>query len=163
MRNDCWQSQYLYLMLNYNKLGFRRISDLVQLNRASFLLGLRETKDENRWPAVKVVVALEPKIVLSGVAPISEFFRENGYFIQEVDRHGGEVEALQAHIDKEVLSSMESLFWHPKLTYQYTFHTNLSSYQDTSRNYNVFGILGRNGALIASRIAKNLVSIAREP
>jgi hypothetical protein len=41
MRNDCWQSQYLHLMLNYNKLGFRRVSDLVQLNRASFLLGLR--------------------------------------------------------------------------------------------------------------------------
>lgn len=58
---------------------------------------------------------------------------------------------------------MESLFWHPKLTFQYTFHTNLSSYADTSRNYRIFGILGRNFALIAKRVAANLISIAREP
>jgi hypothetical protein len=72
------------------------------------------------------------------------------------------VEALQSHIDSEVLPPLESLFWHPKLTYQYSFHTNLSSYLDTSRNYNVFGILGRNGALIFSRIGKNLINIIRE-
>ena len=91
MKNDCWQSQYMYLMLNYNKLGFRRISDLVQLDRASYLLDLRQTEEERRWPAIKVVVALEPKVIVSGATPISEFFRENGYFIQEVERHGGEV------------------------------------------------------------------------
>jgi hypothetical protein len=91
MRNDAWQSQYLYLMLNYNKLGFRRVSDLVHLDRASHLLDLRKVDDQVRWPAIKVVVALEPKVTLSGVESISEFFRENGYFIQEVDRHGGEI------------------------------------------------------------------------
>jgi hypothetical protein len=163
MRNDCWKSQYLYLMLNYNKLGFRRISDLVHLDRASYLLDLRQVKDEERWPAIKVVVALEPKVTLSGIGPISDFFKENGYFIQEVERHGGEVEALQTHIDQQVIPALDSLFWHPKLTYQYTFHTSLSSYQDTSRSYNIFGILGRNGALVLSRIARNLVSIAKEP
>lgn len=71
MRNDCWKSQYLYLMLNYNKLGFRRISDLVTLDRASYLLDLRKTQEEERWPAIKVVVALEPKVILSGVDSIS--------------------------------------------------------------------------------------------
>lgn len=71
MKNDCWQSQYMYLMLNYNKLGFRRISDLVQLDRASYLLDLRQTEEERRWPAIKVVVALEPKVIVSGVNPIS--------------------------------------------------------------------------------------------
>lgn len=45
MRNDSWKSQYLYLMLNYNKLGFRRISDLVTLDRASYLLDLRTRQD----------------------------------------------------------------------------------------------------------------------
>ena len=39
MRNDSWKSQYLYLMLNYNKLGFRRISDLVTLVRSAADLG----------------------------------------------------------------------------------------------------------------------------
>lgn len=163
MRNDSWKSQYLYLMLNYNKLGFRRISDLVTLDRASYLLDLRTIKDEERWPAIKVVVALEPKVILSGVDSITEFFKENGYFVQEVERNSGEVEALVEHIDREVVPHMESLFWHPKLTFQYTFHTNLSSYADTSRNYRIFSILGRNFALIAKRVAANLVSIAREP
>jgi hypothetical protein len=80
-----------------------------------------------------------------------------------VEREGGEVEALVAHIDREVVPPLESLFWHPKLTYQYSFHTNLSSYQDTSRNYNVFGILARNATLVLSRITNNLLSIARDP
>lgn len=42
MRNDMWQSQYLFLLLNWNQLGFRRVSDLVQLDRASYFLGLRQ-------------------------------------------------------------------------------------------------------------------------
>lgn len=75
MRQDCWQSQYLYLLLNYNNLGFRRISDLVFLDRASYLLNLRQIKDEERWPSIRVVVALQPKVILSGVSPICEFFR----------------------------------------------------------------------------------------
>jgi len=45
MRNDYWQSQYMYLLLNYNKLGFNKISDLVQLDRASHILNLRKLKD----------------------------------------------------------------------------------------------------------------------
>lgn len=45
MRNDNWESQYMHLLLNYNKLGFRRVSDLVQLDRASYLLDLRNKSD----------------------------------------------------------------------------------------------------------------------
>jgi hypothetical protein len=44
MRNDMWQSQYLFLLLNWNQLGFRRVSDLVQLDRASYFLGLRQAQ-----------------------------------------------------------------------------------------------------------------------
>lgn len=58
MRNDMWQSQYLFLLLNWNQLGFRRVSDLVQLDRASYFLGLREVREVERWPSIKVVVAL---------------------------------------------------------------------------------------------------------
>lgn len=38
-----------------------------------------------------MVVALEPKVILSGVDSITEFFKENGYFVQEVERNSGEV------------------------------------------------------------------------
>ena len=58
MRNDMWQSQYLFLLLNWNQLGFRRVSDLVQLDRASYFLGLRQAQELERWPSIKVVVAL---------------------------------------------------------------------------------------------------------
>lgn len=57
---------------------------------------------------------------------------------------------------------MESLFWHPMLTYQYSFHTNLSSYQDTSKSNAIFGIMGRNAAVVLERIGKNLISILKE-
>lgn len=46
-------------------------------------------QEVERWPSIKVVVALEPKIILSGINNISEFFRENGYFIKDFDRYGG--------------------------------------------------------------------------
>jgi hypothetical protein len=70
MKQDCWKSQYMYLLLNYHKLAFRRVSDLVYLDRASYLLDLRKKDEGERWPAVKVVVALEPKVILSGIEPI---------------------------------------------------------------------------------------------
>ena len=57
---------------------------------------------------------------------------------------------------------LESLFWHPLLTFQYSFHTNLSSYADTNRDNAIFRILARNGTLVASRVASNLVSIVKE-
>ena len=38
MRQDCWKSQFIYLLLNYHQLGFRRVSDLVFLDRASYFL-----------------------------------------------------------------------------------------------------------------------------
>jgi hypothetical protein len=34
------------------------------------LLDLRKKDEGERWPAVKVVVALEPKVILSGIEPI---------------------------------------------------------------------------------------------
>lgn len=70
MKQDCWKSQYMYLLLNYHKLAFRRVSDLFYLDRASYFLDLRKKEESERWPAVKVVVALEPKVILSGIEPI---------------------------------------------------------------------------------------------
>lgn len=70
----------MYLLLNYHKLGFRRISDLVYLDRASYFLDIRKKEERERWPSVKVVIALEPKVILTGIEPIEEFFRHNEYF-----------------------------------------------------------------------------------
>ena len=70
MRHDQWKSQYIYLLLNYHQLAFRGISDLFFLDRASYLLDLRKMKDEERWPSIRVTIALEPKIILTGVDPI---------------------------------------------------------------------------------------------
>lgn len=45
MRQDCWKSQYIFHMLNYHQLGFRRVSDLVFLDRASYFLDLRKMRE----------------------------------------------------------------------------------------------------------------------
>lgn len=58
---------------------------------------------------------------------------------------------------------MESLFWHPKLTFQSLFHTSLSSYEDTSRSYSIFGILGRNFSAITAKTIGNIRNILKEP
>ena len=38
MVHDDWKSQYIYSILNYQKIGFRRISDLVILDHQSYYL-----------------------------------------------------------------------------------------------------------------------------
>jgi len=38
----------------------------------------------------------------------------------------------------------------------------MSSYIDTSRSNNIYGILSRNGSVIASRVIKNLINIAKD-
>lgn len=56
---------------------------------------------------------------------------------------------------------MEALFWHPLLTWQYTFHTNISSYEDTSGGYILLSVIGRNAWRVLSRSASNLANIAK--
>jgi hypothetical protein len=163
MEQTCWKSQYIYLLLNYHKLAFRRVSDLVFLDRASYFLELRKKTEQERWPAVKVVVALEPKVILSGIDPIVEFFRENQYFTEEMAPDKAELLSVEEFIDGKIVPYLDSLFWHPMLTYQYSFHTNLSSYENTSKDNYIFGIIGRNSLAILPRIARNLSNIWKEP
>ena len=84
MRQDCWKSHFIDLVMNYNKLGFRRVSDLVMLDRASYFLELRKIKEEERWPAVRITVALQPKVILNGIDPIFDFFKSNNYFTNDI-------------------------------------------------------------------------------
>lgn len=74
MRHDCWKSQYIHALLNYHHIGFIRVSDLTFLDRASYFLKLREISDEQRWPSVKVLIGLNPRIILTGMKDINEFF-----------------------------------------------------------------------------------------
>ena len=48
------------------------------------------------------------------------------------------------------------------LTYQYSFHTNQSSYTDAGKDNTIYNILGRNTMVILPRMLTNLVSIFRE-
>lgn len=73
-----------------------------------------------------------------------------------------EMSSVEEYINEEIVPNLESLFWHPMLTYQYTFHSNISSYQDTTRSTAMLGIIGRNGLAITSRIASNMVNIIKE-
>ena len=84
MKHDCWKSQFVNLFLSYQQLGFRRISDLEFLDRASYFLELDHIKGDEKWPAIKVVVALEPKVVLTGMDPIFDYFRKNDFFTEEL-------------------------------------------------------------------------------
>lgn len=77
MRHDEWQSQYMYLLMNYNQLGFRRVSDLAFLDRASYFLDLRKKRESERWPSLKINIALDPTIVLTGTDSIVQFMRTN--------------------------------------------------------------------------------------
>ena len=70
--------------------------------------------------------------------------------------------SVEQYIDQNVVPYLESLFWHPLLTYQYTFHTNISSYQEITRDTFIFSILRKNAKLVGKRVFQNLANIWRE-
>ena len=70
--------------------------------------------------------------------------------------------SVEKYIDESVVPYLESLFWHPLLTYQYSFHTNTSSYQEITRDTFIFSIMRKNAKLVGKRVFSNLASIWRE-
>ena len=66
MRHNHWKSQFIYLLLNYNKLGFKVVSDYAFLDTASYSLEIRHLKEEERWPTVRIIIGLRPRIIVTG-------------------------------------------------------------------------------------------------
>ena len=66
MRHNNWKSQFIYSLLNYNKLGFKIVSDYAFLDSSSYMLGLRDLKDSERWPTIRVIVGLNPRVIITG-------------------------------------------------------------------------------------------------
>ena len=67
MQHTNWKSQFIYSLLNYHKLGFKIVSDYAFLDSSSYMLELRNLKDEQRWPTVRVIVGLKPRVIITGV------------------------------------------------------------------------------------------------
>lgn len=44
MEHNNWKSQFIYCLLNYNKLGFKKVSDYAFLDSSSYMLELRDVK-----------------------------------------------------------------------------------------------------------------------
>lgn len=42
MKHDEWKSQYIYLLMNYQQMGFTRISDYIFLKDMEKFLGLHK-------------------------------------------------------------------------------------------------------------------------
>ena len=162
MRHDSWKSQYIFAILNYQKIGFKRVSDLSILDSTSYHLNLRKIDDQQRWPLAKINIALDPQIILHGVKGIEEFFAENYYFEKPIDKSSPFLESLEKFIDEHVSPHLESIFWHPLLTFQYTFHSSRHSYFSGMKTYIIHGIIYRNGLLLLKRIYQNLKSIFKE-
>lgn len=56
---------------------------------------------------------------------------------------------------------MESIFWHPRLTFQQTFHTDMNAYSRGSQNYKLIPIFYSNLYKVAKNIIKNLYKISK--
>jgi len=56
---------------------------------------------------------------------------------------------------------MESLLWHPTLTYQTTFHTDLYYHQSEQKNYMLVEILLRNFSKCGKSVLSNIFKIVK--
>jgi hypothetical protein len=83
------------------------------------------------------------------------------YFREIFDEHDSACQVLKSHLDTQVLPYLESLVWHPTLTYQTTMHTDKSYFQADQKNYMAIGIFRRNITAITKAVFKNLINIFR--
>ena len=70
MQHNNWKSQFIYSLFNYNKLGFKIVSDYAFLDSSSYMLELRHLKQEDRWPTVRVIIGLKPRLIVTGAQEI---------------------------------------------------------------------------------------------
>ena len=132
------------------------------LERASVMMDLVRKKESERWPCVKVNIGLEPTVKLYGVQDIYEFFGENYYFDKPIDHTSSVLDPIEKYIDEQVTPNLEAVFWHPLLTFQYTFHTNRLSYNEGMRSYILLRVIRKNFSLAISRIFQNWSKIRNE-
>ena len=59
MKHDHWRSQYIYNLMNYQELGFTRISDYVFLKEMARRLGTDKKNEDEQWPVMKFKMPLK--------------------------------------------------------------------------------------------------------
>ena len=158
MSHDQWKSQYIYSIMNYQKLGFRPVSDYVFLDSALYTYNLKKVAKDQRWPLLRFSMPVQEPVVVKGHEEIFEFLYSNSLFRFEVQKDIMS-ESIEKYIEEAIKPHLQSLFWHPRLTFQYSFHTNLTSYQHNMINYSLIGIFYRNIFLCLGRTFKNLINI----
>ena len=89
MRHDCPRSQLIFALMNYNKLGFKKVLQyVIQISNVAYLDALtyahkeelRHRPDEERWPLLKVQNSIYPMTLLRGEESISEWMSSNNFF-----------------------------------------------------------------------------------
>jgi hypothetical protein len=59
MKHNEWKSQYIYSLLNYQKLGFTPVSDYSFLKTAAKYFQVTNKKDSERFPIMKFSMPLQ--------------------------------------------------------------------------------------------------------
>lgn len=80
MKHDDWRSQYIYALMNYQQLGFLRISDYVFLKELGRKLNINKQQNEEQWPVMKFKLPLQETEFLQGVKNICNFIDEHQLF-----------------------------------------------------------------------------------
>lgn len=89
IRHDCPKSHYIFALMNYNKLGFKKvntcltkISNIAELNYIPYRYPkeLKHIKDSERWPLLRIHNSVLPVELLVGETAIHDYMRKNHFF-----------------------------------------------------------------------------------
>ena len=70
--------------MNYQKLGFRPVSDYVFLDSALYTYNLKKVAKDQRWPLLRFSMPVQEPVVVKGHEEIFEFLYSNSLFRFEV-------------------------------------------------------------------------------
>ena len=73
MKHDCQKSHYLFAILNYQKIGFKKVSDLAFLNLAEITFDIKKLPENEKFPFLRFCFPLGEPVLLRGFEEVYPF------------------------------------------------------------------------------------------
>eukprot|EP00825_Cyclidium_porcatum_P026956 TRINITY_DN28979_c0_g2_i2.p1 TRINITY_DN28979_c0_g2~~TRINITY_DN28979_c0_g2_i2.p1 ORF type:complete len:320 (+),score=50.32 TRINITY_DN28979_c0_g2_i2:195-1154(+) len=159
MEHTCYQCQLIESILNFYGVSFKKIMNMIYLERLKFSFPQLKTKN---FPVLKVNLSLEQPKFFSGVKDIEKYLIDQ-MFIDQQKHKSNTVWGEQGvqFAEKQVLKTLDTLFLNPILTAELLYKTNPESYTQGIIQYILLKAIGKLFGQILMKIVKNIPQILK--
>lgn len=161
LKHNEWRSQYIQAWMNYQKLGYRKFSDYLLLKDMIKFFGTSKIAKDQQWPVMRFGEPMNEAVAVRGLKQIINFIRQKDLIRYEMNEDAMN-EVVERYIEQKIVLNLQSLFWHPRLTFENFFHTNIDSVVKESAPLRLVLMFHYNMYVSLKEIGRNLGKILRE-